>query len=145
MSADTSTSGMPHSLTNDSRTDKPSKTPMPTIYPNDFDYNVSIGFGGNSTGSRSFVRSTKNLGQEHRNISVPNSLKVWIDFISFHRHFLYEFCICGQGVWFEIHMHTKKNIVSRYFQFYSRSAEVIHRSGFDKSCRKLCESVFFVG
>lgn len=53
-----------------------SKTSMPTIYPNDYDFNVATGFGANSTTSRSFIRPTKNLSQQHRNISVPNSLKV---------------------------------------------------------------------
>lgn len=52
------------------------KTSMPTIYPNDYDFNVATGFGVKSTTSRSFIRPTKNLSQEHRNISVPNSLKV---------------------------------------------------------------------
>lgn len=53
-----------------------SKTSMPTIYPNDFDFNVTGGFGTKSTASRSFIRPPKTLSQEHRNISVPNSLKV---------------------------------------------------------------------
>lgn len=52
------------------------KTSMPTIYPNDYDFNAIAGFGFNSTTSRSFVRPPKSIGQEHRNISVPNSLKV---------------------------------------------------------------------
>lgn len=56
------------------------KTSMPTIYPNDYDFNAISGFGFNSTTSRSFVRPAKSLGQEHRNISVPNSLKVPITF-----------------------------------------------------------------
>lgn len=53
-----------------------SKTSMPTIYPNDYDFNVATRFGVKSTTSRSFIRPAKNLSQEHRNISVPNSLKV---------------------------------------------------------------------
>lgn len=53
------------------------KTSMPTIYPNDFDFNVPVtGFGTKSTTSRSFIRPTRTLSKEHRNISVPNSLKV---------------------------------------------------------------------
>lgn len=76
MNANPNTSGMPHSATGDNTAEKTTKASMPTIYPNDFDYNVSIGYGANSTSSRSFVRSMKNLDQEHRNISVPNSLKV---------------------------------------------------------------------
>lgn len=52
------------------------KSSMPTIYPNDYDFNPIAGFGLNSTTSRSFVRPTRSIGQEHRNISVPNSLKV---------------------------------------------------------------------
>lgn len=52
------------------------KTSLPTIYPNEFDFSTISGMGFNSTTSRSFVRTTKPLGQEHRNISVPNSLKV---------------------------------------------------------------------
>lgn len=54
------------------------KNSMPTIYPNDYDFNAVYGFGLHSTTSRSFVRPSKALGQEHRNISVPNSLKVHI-------------------------------------------------------------------
>lgn len=53
-----------------------SKTSMPTIYPNDFDFNIPTGFGTKSNTSRSFIRPPRALGQEHRNISVPNSLKV---------------------------------------------------------------------
>lgn len=53
-----------------------SKNSMPTIYPNDYDFNAITGFGFNSTTSRSFVRPAKSIGQEHRNVSVPNSLKV---------------------------------------------------------------------
>lgn len=83
MNTDTDASCMPHSATIDSKADKSSKASMPTIYPNDFDYNVSVGFGVNSANSRSFVRSTKNLGQEHRNISVPNSLKVCKYFLAY--------------------------------------------------------------
>lgn len=60
----------------DSQQQLNSKTSMPTIYPNDFDFNVATGFGAKSTISRSFIRPAKALGQEHRNISVPNSLKV---------------------------------------------------------------------
>lgn len=52
------------------------KSSMPTIYPNDYEFSASAGFGFNSTTSRSFVRPAKQIGQEHRNISVPNSLKV---------------------------------------------------------------------
>lgn len=59
-----------------------SKNSMPTIYPNDYDFNAISGFGFNSTTSRSFVRPSKQIGQEHRNISVPNSLKV--PFYSYH-------------------------------------------------------------
>lgn len=65
-----------------------SKTSMPTIYPNDYDFNVATGFGVKSTASRSFIRPTKNLSQEHRNISVPNSLKVQPFFHSFPLAFL---------------------------------------------------------
>lgn len=54
------------------------KSSMPTIYPNDFEFGASAGFGFNSTTSRSFVRPAKQIGQEHRNISVPNSLKVCV-------------------------------------------------------------------
>lgn len=77
MNVDTSSTGM-HNNANDDDTQQAKllKSSMPTIYPNDFDFNVSVGFGANSVGSRSFIRSTKNLGHEHRNISVPNSLKV---------------------------------------------------------------------
>lgn len=52
------------------------KSSMPTIYPNDYDFNAVGGFGYDSTTSRSFVRPAKAIGLEHRNISVPNSLKV---------------------------------------------------------------------
>lgn len=55
------------------------KHSMPTIYPNDYDFNVASGFRFNSTTSRSFVRPAKAISQEHRNISVPNSLKVHIN------------------------------------------------------------------
>lgn len=60
----------------DSQQQLKSKTSMPTIYPNDYDFSVATGFGAKSTTSRSFIRPPKNLSQEHRNISVPNSLKV---------------------------------------------------------------------
>lgn len=69
------------------------KTSMPTIYPNDYDFNVTAGFGFNSMTSRSFVRPPKSIGQEHRNISVPNSLKVCSKMftfflVSFFFHFI---------------------------------------------------------
>lgn len=67
----------------DSQQQLKSKTSMPTIYPNDYDFNVATGFGAKSTTSRSFIRPTKNLSQEHRNISVPNSLKVQLFLLLF--------------------------------------------------------------
>lgn len=66
------------------------KNSMPTIYPNDYDFNAIGGFGLNSTTSRSFVRPAKAFGQEHRNISVPNSLKVCLFlFFSILKKFLF--------------------------------------------------------
>lgn len=53
-----------------------SKSSIPTIYPNDYDFDFKIGFSANSTTSRSFVRPPKTLSNEHRNISVPHSLQV---------------------------------------------------------------------
>lgn len=67
------------------------KNSMPTIYPNDYDFNAITGFGFNSTTSRSFVRPAKTLGQEHRNISVPNSLKVPMIITFFSTFFFYAF------------------------------------------------------
>lgn len=70
---------MQSNTSNDSDLNK-SKNSMPTIYPNDYDFNAIPGFGFNSTTSRSFVRPSKSIGQEHRNVSVPNSLKVQYHF-----------------------------------------------------------------
>lgn len=60
--------------TNESGQQKPI-TSIPTIYPNDFDYDAE-NIRTKSSGSRSFIRPSKNLGQEHRNKSVPHSLQV---------------------------------------------------------------------
>lgn len=80
---DAKESSMQTSNSNDSDQAK-LKNSMPTIYPNDYDFNAISGFGFNSTTSRSFVRPAKALGQEHRNISVPNSLKVLSIIISYN-------------------------------------------------------------
>lgn len=60
------------------------KNSMPIINSNDYDFN---GFKYSSTTSRSFVRPSKALGKEHRNISVPNSLKVHF----FHHFYNWHF------------------------------------------------------
>lgn len=88
------------------------KTSMPTIYPNDYDFNAISGFGFNSTTSRSFVRPAKALGQEHRNISVPNSLKVLM-IITLH-FFFYFFDLVSISnsfhlVWYDQNFWRKKN------------------------------------
>lgn len=49
---------------------------IPTIYPNDYDFDLETGIKAKSAGSRSFSRPAKALGQEHRNKSVPHSLQV---------------------------------------------------------------------
>lgn len=54
---------------------QPPSTPMPTIYPNDFDFDIENSLKSKST-SRSFVRPAKTLSQEHRNRSVPHNLQV---------------------------------------------------------------------
>lgn len=61
--------------TNESGQQKPI-TSIPTIYPNDYDFDLEVGFKAKSTASRSFSRPSKTLGQEHRNKSVPHSLQV---------------------------------------------------------------------
>lgn len=61
--------------TNESGQQKPI-TSIPTIYPNDYDFDLGTGFKVKSTGSRSFSRPAKTLSQEHRNKSVPHSLQV---------------------------------------------------------------------
>lgn len=66
---------MQRNKSNDSDSYK-SKTSMPTSNPNEYDPNAIAGFGFNSMTSRSFVRPSKSISQEHRNVSVPNSLKV---------------------------------------------------------------------
>lgn len=73
------------------------KSSMPTIYPNDYDFNAIPGFGFHSTTSRSFVRPSKAIGLEHRNISVPNSLKVCsrISFQHIYYFFFFIFECCG--------------------------------------------------
>lgn len=49
---------------------------IPTIYPNDYDYDIE-NLKAKSAGSRSFILPTaKALGQEHRNKSVPHNLQV---------------------------------------------------------------------
>lgn len=61
--------------TNESGQQKPI-TSIPTIYPNDYDFDLETGFKAKSAASRSFIRPTKALGQEHRNKSVPHNLQV---------------------------------------------------------------------
>lgn len=62
--------------TNESGQQKPI-TSIPTIYPNDYDFDLDTEFQKTkSTASRSFSRPAKTLGQEHRNKSVPHSLQV---------------------------------------------------------------------
>lgn len=51
-------------------------TSIPTIYPNDYDFDLETGFKAKSAASRSFIRPPKTLSQEHRNKSVPHSLQV---------------------------------------------------------------------
>lgn len=60
----------------------PPSTPhtIPTIYPNDYDFDIEPNFKQKST-SRSFMRPAKTLSQEHRNRSVPHNLQVWTDFL----------------------------------------------------------------
>lgn len=60
--------------TNEAGEEKPLNS-IPTIYPNDFDYDAEH-FRAKSSASRSFIRPAKTLGQEHRNKSVPHSLQV---------------------------------------------------------------------
>lgn len=55
---------------------QPPSTPIPTIYSNDFDFDIENSLKLKAT-SRSFIRPAKTLGQEHRNRSVPHNLQVW--------------------------------------------------------------------
>lgn len=61
--------------TNESGQQKPIMS-IPTIYPNDYDFDLDIGFRNKSAASRSFIRPSKTLSQEHRNRSVPHNLQV---------------------------------------------------------------------
>lgn len=52
-------------------------TSIPTIYPeNEYEFDLETGFRNKSAASRSFIRPTKTLTQEHRNRSVPHNLQV---------------------------------------------------------------------
>lgn len=50
-------------------------TPIPTIYPNDYDFDIENSLKSKLT-SRSFIRPPKTLSQEHRNKSLPHNLQV---------------------------------------------------------------------
>lgn len=95
---------------------QPPATPIPTIYPNDFDFDFDNSLKNKST-SRSFIRPPKTLGQEHRNRSVPHSLQVWLRdwwmklFLLFSVSFRRDYLPSGQNdtdVWFFFYLCFKK-------------------------------------
>lgn len=73
----------------------PPSTPIPTIYSNDYDFDIENNLKNKAT-SRSFIRPAKTLGQEHRNRSVPHNLQVRQNYCLLD---WFCFLICKQANW----------------------------------------------